>query len=136
MSSRPLSAQQLAQRQLAALRSGAFSATATRPASDRLYEHLRRRVVRSSGPTTPQLRLRLRLLATTLAKIELAELWLAQQDHELFRDALTGEVHPLIERVDRWVAAASPMIDRLPAGAARAIEDDLPTLLAARGRRG
>lgn len=136
MSSRPLSAQALAQRRFAAVKSGAHSTTMTRPSSDRLYEHLRRRVVRASGKTNPQLRLRLRLLATILAKIELAERWLAEQDHELFRDAQAGELHPLIERVDRWVAAASPMIDRLPAAAARAVEDDLPALFAGRGRRG
>lgn len=90
--------------------------------------------MRASAPTDPRLRLRLRLLATHLAKIELAEAWLAAQEHELFRDAVAGEVHPLIERIDRWVAAAWPMIDRLPEAGARALEDDLAGLLGPRRR--
>ncbi len=131
MSPRELSPAQLAQRHVAAVKSGATSRAIPRPSSETKYAHLRRAVVRASGKTTPRQRLQLRLLAIVLVRIERAERWLAQQPDEIFADAATGDLHPLIARVDHWSSVAAGMLERLPDAAKADLADAFPV----QGRR-
>jgi hypothetical protein len=132
MSDRTFAGSESAQRRAAAIKSGALSETRVAPLSRGIYQRLRRRVSRASGPTHPVQRLRLELLARVLARIQLADQWFVTQPHELFRDPAAGEVHALVDRYMGWVAGASRMVDRL--GEAGTPDDDLPAL-AARVRR-
>jgi hypothetical protein len=135
MTDRTLSAREVEQRREAKLKSGAFSEAVIVPLSKVLYRRLRRRMNEAGGKTHPVTRLRLELLARVLARIQLADEWLARQPHQLFRDTTTGEVHALIDRYVSWVSVAARMVDRLPESSSRALEEDLPAI-AAKVRRG
>lgn len=131
----PLSARERRQRRRAALKSGARSEAKVVPLSKVLYRRLRRKLNKVDGRTHPVTRMRLELLARVMARIQLADEWLAKQPHQLFKDQTMGAVHALTDRYMTWVSVASRMVDRLPESSGRALEEDLPAI-AARVRRG
>lgn len=132
---------QLAQRRRAPLKHGATSGSGAGAlrTSDlgklqrQLYDRLLWRVRRATGRTTLGTRLALEKVAYYGARIELADAWLAEQRDPLFRDRSSGELWPIIAKVDEWVSAQARYVAQLPGGP-RATDD--VTAILGRHRRG
>jgi hypothetical protein len=54
------------------------------------------------------------VIADYAAQITLANAWLDEQTHPLFRDEKTGELSPIVEKRDGWARSRAALADKLP----------------------
>jgi hypothetical protein len=89
-------------------RHGAYSPRRLRDEADSIAAELRRIVPTGSEADEPSIL----LLALTLARIEAAHRWLAEQEHGLLRNA-KGDPQPILRDLSTWERSAARLCDRL-----------------------
>jgi hypothetical protein len=122
MIARELSAAEIEQRREARTVHGVYSETKMLPRSEIGYQRLRKALNKAVGRTTPAERRQMRYLARYEAWIAEAELWLATNAAQgMFVDAKSGQLHPLVDRIEGWTAAASRVVARMPERVVKAL---------------
>jgi hypothetical protein len=116
------------------LKHGAFSASEIARRQRKWYDRLMWRVRTATGRTSLRTRLAIEKIAYYRARIELADEWLAEQPDPLFRDRATGELWPVVSRVDEWTSAEARYVAQMPSGAASGLGDLARQLARPRGR--